>query len=111
MASSCVRLLLVVPCSGLGVLRRNPDAKWKVDLSFIDRMRSLQKEILTNYASMLRPGGKLIYATCSILPSENSKQVSYFCSEHTHFQLEEEKIISPALSGFDGFYMARLTKI
>lgn len=111
LANSCDRLLLDVPCSGLGVLRRNPDAKWKVDLAFIDRMRNLQKEILSNYASMLRPGGKLIYATCSILPSENSKQVSYFCSEHTHFQLEEEKIISPALSGYDGFYMARLTKI
>lgn len=111
LANSCDRLLLDVPCSGLGVLRRNPDAKWKVDFAFIDRMRNLQKEILSNYASMLRPGGKLIYATCSILPSENSKQVSYFCSEHTHFQLEEEKIISPALSGYDGFYMARLTKI
>ncbi|MBK7359205.1 MAG: RsmB/NOP family class I SAM-dependent RNA methyltransferase [Saprospiraceae bacterium] len=110
LANSCDRLLLDVPCSGLGVLRRNPDAKWKVDLAFIDRMRNLQKDILANYASMLRPGGKLVYATCSILPSENSKQVSYFCSEHTHFQLEEEKIISPALSGFDGFYMARLTK-
>ena len=110
LSNSCDRLLLDVPCSGLGVLRRNPDAKWKVDLAFIERMRSLQKEILANYVSMLRSGGKLIYATCSILPSENSKQVSYFCSEHTHFQLEEEKIISPASSGFDGFYMARLIK-
>ncbi len=110
LANSCDRLLLDVPCSGLGVLRRNPDAKWKIDSGFIERMIDTQKSILHSYSSMVRQGGKLIYATCSILPSENSKQISYFCAEHPHFQLEEEKHISPALSGFDGFYMARLIR-
>lgn len=107
---SCDRLLLDVPCSGLGVLRRNPDAKWKINAGLLEKMKSFQRDILKRYSTMLRPGGLMVYATCSILPSENSKQIAYFCDEHRHFQLEEEKIISPALSGFDGFYMARLKK-
>jgi 16S rRNA (cytosine967-C5)-methyltransferase len=107
---SCDRLLLDVPCSGLGVLRRNPDAKWKIDQEFLKRVWQLQRDILHRYSEMLKPGGLMVYATCSILPSENSKQIAYFCEEHHHFQLEEEKIISPADSGFDGFYMARLKK-
>jgi 16S rRNA (cytosine967-C5)-methyltransferase len=107
---SCDRLLLDVPCSGLGVLRRNPDAKWKINAALLEKMKSFQKDILNRYSDMLRPDGFMVYATCSILPSENSKQIAYFCDEHRHFQLEEEKIISPALSGFDGFYMARLKK-
>lgn len=107
---SCDRLLLDVPCSGLGVLKRNPDAKWKINREYILRMIHLQSELLKSYSSMLKPGGLMVYATCSILPSENAKQIAYFCSEHHHFQLEEEKIISPAVSGFDGFYMARLKK-
>ena len=106
----CDRLLLDVPCSGLGVLRRNPDAKWKVDRAYIEKVKLLQKQILMQYSEMLKPGGKLVYATCSILPSENSKQIAYFCTEQAHFQLEEESFISPAESGFDGFYMARLLK-
>ncbi len=108
---SCDRLLLDVPCSGLGVLRRNPDAKWKIDRSLIERMKIVQRDLLHRYSSMLKTGGLMVYATCSILPSENSKQIAYFCNEHHHFQLEEEKVISPAESGFDGFYMARLKKL
>jgi 16S rRNA (cytosine967-C5)-methyltransferase len=108
---SCDRLLLDVPCSGLGVLRRNPDAKWKINPELLERMRIVQKDLLNRYSNMLRPGGLMVYATCSILPSENSKQIAYFCEEHHHFQLEEERIISPADSGYDGFYMARLKKL
>lgn len=105
---SCDRLLLDVPCSGLGVLRRNPDAKWKINRPLVERMKVLQQDILNRYSTMVKSGGAMVYATCSILPSENSKQIAYFCHEHRHFHLEEEKIISPAESGFDGFYMARL---
>lgn len=111
LAGSCDRLLLDVPCSGLGVLKRNPDAKWKIDSSFIQRMILTQRDILNRYSIMVKDGGKLIYSTCSILPSENSEQIAYFCNENSHFQLEEELSISPADSPFDGFYMARLCKI
>ncbi|HEX5625783.1 MAG TPA: RsmB/NOP family class I SAM-dependent RNA methyltransferase [Saprospiraceae bacterium] len=109
--SSCDRLLLDVPCSGSGVLRRNPDAKWKIDQAFLDRMLQLQKQILNRYAMMLKPEGLMVYATCSILPVENAGQIAAFCEEHPRFQFEEEQIISPAISGFDGFYMARLKRI
>lgn len=59
---------------------------------------------------MLRPGGKMVYATCSILPSENQNQISTFLNKHKEFILEEEKTIWPHQFGFDGFYMARLKK-
>ncbi|HUN15598.1 MAG TPA: class I SAM-dependent methyltransferase [Saprospiraceae bacterium] len=108
---SCDRLLLDVPCSGLGVLRRNPDAKWKLTKEFIEEVKKTQLSILDSYCKMLRPGGKMVYATCSILPSENQNQISTFLNKHKEFILEEEKTIWPHQFGFDGFYMARLKKI
>ncbi|SFE51755.1 RsmB/NOP family class I SAM-dependent RNA methyltransferase [Thermoflexibacter ruber] len=109
--ASADRLLLDVPCSGLGVLKRNPDAKWKMQLNFVENIKKTQREILQNYSSMLKKGGKMVYATCSILPSESEEQVRWFLSEQKgDFELLEEKRISPAQSGFDGFYMARLRK-
>ncbi len=105
---SCDRLLLDVPCSGTGVLKRNPDAKWKVDEKYVQRVCEVQQGILETYHKMLRPGGKLIYVTCSMLRRENVDQIAYFCARHPHFHLEEELSISPAATGFDGFYMARL---
>ena len=108
---SCDRLLLDVPCSGLGVLRRDPDAKWKLTKEFIEEVKKTQSSILDSYCKMLRPGGKMVYATCSILPSENQNQISTFLNKHKEFILEEEKTIWPHQFGFDGFYMARLKKI
>jgi 16S rRNA (cytosine967-C5)-methyltransferase len=67
---SADRVLIDAPCTGLGVLRRNPDAKWKIDAQFLERVVQTQKEILTSYAQMVKPEGKLVYATCSILPQE-----------------------------------------
>lgn len=102
------RLLLDVPCSGLGTLRRNPDAKWKLSPSFIEKVRSTQANILESYAKILKPGGLLVYATCSILPSENEQQIQRFLSQNPNFKLQAERRISPQKDGFDGFYMARL---
>lgn len=102
-------LLLDVPCSGLGVLRRNPDAKWKLSTEFIENVNNLQKHILQDYCTMVKPGGKLVYSTCSILPMENENVVKDFLQKNTNFTLEEESRIWPS-DGFDGFYMARLTK-
>jgi 16S rRNA (cytosine967-C5)-methyltransferase len=109
--NSADRLLLDVPCSGLGVLRRNPDAKWKLSLEFIDKVKSLQQTILRDYSTMLRKDGLMVYSTCSILPSENQQQVQLFIKENEgKFQLEEEAILPPSV-GFDGFYMARMKKL
>jgi 16S rRNA (cytosine967-C5)-methyltransferase len=105
------RLLIDAPCSGLGVLKRNPDSKWKLDLEFLRKIKETQLEILKKYSSLVKHNGKMVYATCSILPSENELQIEKFLNscEGKHFKLEEEKKISPFLSGFDGFYMARLS--
>lgn len=108
--NSADRLLLDVPCSGIGVLRRNPDAKWKLSEEFLIHLKDKQQYILSNYAVMLKKGGKLVYSTCSIFPSENEKQVEIFLQSHPNYILEEEKTIYPSVFGFDGFYMARILK-
>ena len=112
LAGQADRLLLDVPCSGLGVLRRNPDAKWKITPEFIEKVKATQQEILSRYEKMVKPGGVLVYATCSILPAENQEQVKKFLeSAGPGFELEEERTILPSESGFDGFYMARIKKL
>lgn len=107
---SADRLLLDVPCSGLGVLRRNPDAKWKLKKDFLEKIKQTQAEIITNYSKMLKHGGKMVYATCSILPSESEEQVQKFITQNPEYQLIEEKRTSPAKDGFDGFYMALIER-
>ena len=105
------RVLLDVPCSGLGVMRRNPDAKWKLHEDELQRLRTLQSEILRDYSRMVKPGGKLVYATCSIFRSENEDQVKSFLSEHGDtWTLEEEMRLLPGDDGGDGFYAARLVR-
>ncbi|MBC7420211.1 MAG: RsmB/NOP family class I SAM-dependent RNA methyltransferase [Bdellovibrio sp.] len=106
------RVLLDVPCSGLGVLRRNPDTKWKLTMIEIDRLILLQREIISDYSGMCKPGGKMVYATCSILHRENEDQVKWFLAspEGAHWTLEKEERIWPHVHGFDGFYAAVLKK-
>jgi 16S rRNA (cytosine967-C5)-methyltransferase len=104
------RLLLDVPCSGLGVLRRNPDTKWKLTPQAIEEVKGLQKEILQNYSEMLKSGGKLLYSTCSILPSENQEQVQTFLSNNSSFQLIKQRHLYPTRPGYDGFYLALMQK-
>jgi 16S rRNA (cytosine967-C5)-methyltransferase len=110
LADSADRLLLDVPCSGLGVLKRNPDAKWKLSMDFIDKIKELQQHILHDYCDMLKPGGLMVYSTCSILPSENENQVKQFLADKKGaFELVDEKHLLPS-EGFDGFYMALIKK-
>ena len=103
------RLLIDAPCSGLGVLKRNPDSKWKIDEDFINRIKTEQESILQNYSKILKKGGKMVYATCSILPSENGEQVRKFLAENTEFALVKEENIMPS-DGYDGFYMALIER-
>ncbi|MBX2901466.1 MAG: RsmB/NOP family class I SAM-dependent RNA methyltransferase [Cyclobacteriaceae bacterium] len=107
--NSADRLLLDVPCSGLGVLKRNPDAKWKLTPDFIQRVKELQQHILSDYCAMVKPGGLIVYSTCSVLPSENELQVQEFLRTHPNYELLDEKTMPPS-AGFDGFYMARLKR-
>ncbi len=108
--NSADRVLIDAPCSGLGVIKRNPDSKWKLQPEFIEKIKETQAEILSNYSKMVKPGGKLVYATCSILPSENENQIEKFLKENSDFKLVNENKVSPVKSGFDGFYMALLEK-
>jgi 16S rRNA (cytosine967-C5)-methyltransferase len=108
--NSADRLLLDVPCSGLGVLKRNPDAKWKLSTEFIEKVRELQQHILQDYCNMVKKDGLLVYSTCSILPSENEEQVGRFLKQNEDkFELLGEQHHWPS-DGFDGFYMALLRK-
>lgn len=110
LAESADRVLLDVPCSGLGVLKRNPDTKWKLTEKQLEEIGRQQEEILNAYCTMVRPGGDLIYATCSILPSENEKRISAFLERRGGmFERVEEKRLWPS-DGFDGFYMVRLRR-
>jgi len=106
------RVLIDAPCSGLGVLKRNPDAKWKIQPEFIDNIRKVQSEVLESYSKIVKPGGKMVYATCSILPSENQEQIAKFLKTEIgkKFKLEKDCKILASESGFDGFYMALLER-
>lgn len=106
------RVLIDAPCSGLGVLRRNPDAKWKLEPEFLDKIRIIQQEVLQQYSRMVKPEGKIVYATCSVLPSENQKQVEAFLKSEggANFTLVKDKKILAHKSGYDGFYMALLER-
>src|SRR5574343_1333965 len=106
------RVLIDAPCSGLGVLKRNPDSKWKLQPEFIDNIRKVQAEVLENYSKIVKPGGKLVYATCSVLQSENQEQIKHFLSTEIgkEFTFVEDKKVLAHESGFDGFYMALLDR-
>jgi len=106
------RVLIDAPCSGLGVLKRNPDSKWKLQPEFIDNIRKVQAEVLESYSRIVKPGGKMVYATCSVLPSENQEQVKHFLTTENgkNFTFVQDKKILASESGFDGFYMALLER-
>lgn len=109
---SADRVLIDAPCSGLGVLSRNPDAKWKLQPEFIETIKQTQEEILKTYSKIVKDGGKMVYATCSVLPSENQEQVQKFLKseEGKDFSLAKEEKILSSETGYDGFYMALLEK-
>lgn len=111
------KVLLDVPCSGLGVLRRNPDTKWKLKPEELTRLRELQARILDDYTLMAKVGGRVVYATCSCLPSENQNQIQAFL-ERTRdakgapkFELVTDRTFWPGEDGYDGFYAAVLKRL
>ena len=106
---SADRLLLDVPCSGTGVIKRNPDSKWKLQPDNLERVKKIQAEIIEDYSKMLKVGGRMVYATCSILRSENEDQVDRFIKNHPEFELIKEERVNPS-SWSDGFFMALLEK-
>ena len=121
------RILVDAPCSGIGVLRRHPDAKWKKDAGMFARHHTLQRAILERASAFLRPGGVLVYSTCSTEPEETEGVIAEFCQEHRVFTCEsvvpwlpapahEFVTAQGALStmgntlGMDGFYAVRMRR-
>lgn len=121
------RILLDAPCSGLGVIRRNPEAKWRLFSGDITRLAAVQKTLLKNAAVKLKPGGTLLYSTCSTSEAENEMVVEDFLLHHPDFVLENLNDLFPAWSdliafygmfrvwphrhGMDGFFAARIKRI
>ena len=105
-------VLIDAPCSGIGVLKRNPDVKWNMTPERLTTILETQQRILQTYAPLVKEGGYLVYATCSILAVENKLQVVKFLNSKmgSQFELEKEHTYFSHLTGFDGFYCARLIK-
>jgi 16S rRNA (cytosine967-C5)-methyltransferase len=82
------RILLDAPCSGLGVLRRHPEGKWYKTQESIAQHRQVQRELLAATSRLLRPGGLLVYSTCSIEPEETESVINEFCESHPEFRRE-----------------------
>ncbi|MBI6191703.1 16S rRNA (cytosine(967)-C(5))-methyltransferase RsmB [Providencia rettgeri] len=108
------RILLDAPCSATGVIRRHPDIKWLRRDSDINELAQLQAQILEAIWPYLKPGGTLLYATCSIMPEENGKQIQNFLSKHNDASLNDGTDaglqVLPSTNGGDGFFYARLVK-
>jgi 16S rRNA (cytosine967-C5)-methyltransferase len=98
------RILLDAPCSGLGVIRRNPEAKWRLTYADITRLAAVQKTLLKNAASKLKPGGTLLYSTCSTSVEENEEVVEDFLLHHPDFMLENLNELFPAWKDLFEFY-------
>lgn len=104
------RVLMDVPCSGMGVLRRNPDSKWKLSEPEIQRLIQTQSDLLNQYSKLVKNEGLIVYSTCSILPSENEQQIEKFLADHPEFELQEQLRVNPDEGRGDGFFMARMKK-
>ena len=105
------RVLLDVPCSGLGVIRKKPDIKWTRKEEDLNELVDIQRKILENVAMYLKVGGTMVYSTCTVLKEENELQIKEFLDTHKNFELMEQIKLFPNSSNTDGFYIAKLHKI
>jgi len=104
------RILLDAPCSNTGVMRRRVDLRWRLRLEEIQRLQAVQLDLLRQAAPLLKPGGTLIYSTCSLEPGENREVINQFLDEHRGFKLDRERELLPFADNVDGAYVARLGK-
>ena len=117
-------VLLDAPCLGTGTLARRPDARWRVDPAGLASLVELQRQLLACCAGVVRPGGLLVYATCSLEPEENEEQVEEFLAAHPGFGREPpvdaapglvtpagDLLLLPQRHGTDGAYAARLRRV
>ena len=109
-----------MPCSGLGIIRKKPDIRYK-DARELKALPEIQRAILENSARYVRPGGVLVYSTCTVLPEENENVTDAFLSSHPEFIYEEFSLpngeaapgyltLWPQRNGTDGFYLSRMRR-
>ena len=104
------RILIDAPCSNTGVMRRRVDLRWRIRPGEIGRLHLAQLELLNQAAPLLRPGGRLVYSTCSLEPEENTEVVNEFLAGHADFKLERTCELLPFVDGVDGTFVARLAR-
>ena len=104
------KVLLDAPCSGLGVIRRHPESKWRRTEQDIVNAADTQRLLLTSVAPTVKPGGTLVYSVCSEAPEEGDERVEAFLAAHPEFTLDDTLTVGPAEHGTDGFYGARLVR-
>jgi len=123
-ASKADRVLLDVPCSGLGTLNRHADARWRQNPDSVAGLVTLQRELLSHVETWVKPGGVMVYSTCTLHPDENEAQINWFLKNHTGWHIEQPELdtdIKPASEGWikvwphqhnmDGFFMVKLVKV
>ena len=105
-------VLVDAPCTGSGTWRRNPELRWRMDEAGLHELVAKQQNILEKAANLVAPGGRLVFATCSILRPEGRGQIETFLAKHPDFRLEEDKVLelNPFEHGTDGFFAAAMTK-
>ena len=104
------RILIDAPCSNTGVMRRRVDLRWRIRPSEIQRLRATQLDLLRQAAALLKPGGTLVYSTCSLEPEENGEVMDEFLRVHPEFELERTRELLPFADSVDGSYVARLRR-
>jgi 16S rRNA (cytosine967-C5)-methyltransferase len=104
------RLLLDAPCSNTGVMRRRVQLRWRLKSTEIERLAGQQATLLNRWAGLVRPGGVVVYATCSLEPDENAAVVQAFLAANAGFQLEEQRELVPWRDGVDGAFAAKLRR-
>ncbi|MFM7677110.1 MAG: 16S rRNA (cytosine(967)-C(5))-methyltransferase [Synechococcus sp.] len=104
------RILLDAPCSGLGTLARHPDARWRITPDAIEELVLLQRQLLEALLPLLKPGGRLVYATCTVHPHENEDQIQELLQRHPELERLEQWQCWPAAEGGDGFFAAALRR-
>jgi 16S rRNA (cytosine967-C5)-methyltransferase len=105
------RVLVDAPCSNTGVMRRRVELRWRIQAVEIQRLRAAQLELLGRAAPLVKPGGVLVYSTCSLEPEENTQVTQEFLASRSDFQLETERELFPPTDGVDGAYAARMKRI
>lgn len=100
-------VLVDAPCSGSGTWRRNPEARWRLTPDRLDRIVALQARLLRLAADHVKPGGRLVFAVCSLIEAEGTQQAERFLAEHPAWKrVEPDRLLTPATNGTDGFFIA-----